>query len=153
MSHARMRGAPRRFEQVVNTVGLLPILAELAGVPVPKKVAQRSFTAAMRGDSRSVRPRLSYSETSRYRGRDALILNDRYKLLTEWSDASREFYDLAREPAETPPLKTRTDARDLLSRLVALRSAFRNTIERRETNVRELHPEEDAALRALGYVC
>lgn len=158
MSHATAREHSRRIGRVVNTVGLLPTLARLAGIPVGDDVGRRGFDGLVTDSAPASALRLSYSETSRRGGRDALILGDRYKLITEWDDGERHLYDLIDDPAELEPLdpsagSTDTrDARDLLPRLVDLRAALRAAMEEHEASLRQLSPEAIKTLEELGYI-
>lgn len=153
-SYAALATMPRRVETVVNTVGLLPTLASLAGIDVPDPFASRRFSAVLAGGEPAAADHLSYTETSRRGGRDSVVSDGGYKLITEWGSGIGELFDLERDPAEQDPLVYRPGATGsaAAATLVDRRVALRAALTRRSVLLRNLDPESLEQLRALGYI-
>jgi arylsulfatase A-like enzyme len=156
LSHRRLRDAPRRTASHVNTVGLLPTLADLAGIALEEPHASRGFAALVgAAPARAAWRYDSVSAASLEDRFDAITLDGRYKLITDRKSGAREFYDLAADPGERAPLALQSatpEVRRRLEELVARRGALEG--ERRPTPSQTQALDDDAvrALEALGYL-
>lgn len=154
LSHRAVRNDARRVKRVVSTVGLLPTLADLAGVELERPMSARSFEPILRVGGKAGR-QVAIVETLRAGGRQAFLTNFKYKLIHEVKPDTDLMFDLESDPGETSPLQlselTPVERR-YFEELIALRQRYRSV---RSAGTRERAPLDDEAvrgLRALGYL-
>lgn len=156
LSHRDVKSSPRRILNHVNTVGLLPTMAELAGIELEEFYGKRGFSRLLdSGEPVKDWRYLSVSETARGDGFDAVMVEPSLKLITNHEHGTRELYDLEEDPWELQPLDpsrwSRTH-RAGLRELKALRQALSSSREIQALEGRNLDPEAVEALKALGYL-
>jgi len=156
LSHRRVQAAPRRIESHVNTVGLLPTLAALAGIEMEDFYSRRGFQSLLLSDSSPTLWRYpSFSSGSYGDQFDAITTDGRYKLITDRRSGAREFFDLREDPGERRPMDLDgqpTEIRTRLDRLVADRLELERSATPAASDVHELDEDSIRALEALGYV-
>ncbi len=148
-----------RIPDPVRLVDLLPTLLDLAGVEVPEGLDGRSLLPRIRGGAPP--PPETLLRTTGEAGKPArvgvrtgqakLVVSDP---LARPRTAAVELFDLARDPGERENLAAvRPALRDALrARLRALRTRERAEGPPRYAPGRELPPELETRLRALGYL-
>ena len=156
LSHRSLRRAPRRIASHVNTVGLLPTLAELAGVEVSERLQARGFDELLRAAPASGAWRyLSASGASIDDRFHAITIDGRYKMITDRTNGAREFYDLHEDPGERHPLdrgRAQAHVRSRLDELIARQAALDASRSPAKAQSLELDGASVKALEALGYV-
>jgi arylsulfatase A-like enzyme len=156
LSHRDVRAKAGRIASHVNTVGLLPTLASLAGIQLEPFFARRGF-----GELLSARPApspwryVSISDGA-YEGRFAAItLDGRYKLITDRKTGAHSFYDLRTDPGEQvalDPARVAPALRTRLDELVAQQKAIESAPARATSHDRDLDEATERDLKAIGYV-
>ncbi len=172
------RLTPRRVDQPVESLDILPTLLDLLGIEVEIPLSGRSLAPAMRGDPIPIRPILAQTEIFSQYTADSLILG-RWKLIADRSGALRRSADgeivlrpktRARgEPAyylfdrELDPLE-RYDvadrhpkvAHEMRARLAAMLETSKIQPARMKASLLPQYPKLDSdeldELRALGYL-
>ncbi len=156
LSHRDLKAAPGRITSHVNTVGLLPTLAKIAGFELETNFDRRSFFQLLLGQEKDEHRRyLSVSETERAKGSDSIMTSGRFKLITDHGIGTQEFYDLLRDPGELRPLDVRDlqgQVKDEYDELVSLQRTLLDSRKARASESIELDSDAVDALRALGYL-
>jgi len=155
LSHREVVRRPRRVAELVSTVGLVPTLAELAGIELPPPLAARGFADLLGDRPRAPRRSFVVAELRRHVGRQAYMLDPRFKLIRERADGSERLYDLAADPGEMRPIEGAALAGEALAAQRALSragEAYRSTLRRRLVREKTLRSEDVEALKALGYL-
>lgn len=144
--------AGRVVDEPVALVDVFPTIVELVGAPGPADPSGRSLVAAMRGAA--LRPNPLLAETHRPQApRDlrAIALGGFKYIRSSTEDGGvEELYDLNRDPAELTDL-----AASRLGKLGELRVALDRAVAEMvavDAVEAELSEDEEAQLRALGYV-
>ena len=155
LSHANLKDMPRRITNHVNTVGLLPTMAEIVGIKVGQPYSGRSFSSLLveRNEPRDWRY-LSVNETARAHGLDAITIDGRFKLITDLSTEQYELFDLQDDPREIHPVDLQGLQGEQAGRfreLLALRRALEERHEAKELGNFEMDPATLDALKTLGY--
>jgi len=90
---------PRRVNELVRQVDVLPTVLELVGLSIPSALAGRSLVQALRGNAMDEIGALSELDNSN------LLFDswrtERWKLIRSGADGARQLYDLAVDPLET----------------------------------------------------
>jgi len=94
---------PRQVDQPASLIDIVPTVAALLGIEVPKQVQGRDLSAWLEGDGAGVTARPLYAETvtaTRYYGANSLlgVIENGWKYI---ETTRPELYDLSRDPAET----------------------------------------------------
>lgn len=155
LSHREVVRRPHRVRELVSTTGLVPTLAELAGIELPAPLAARGFANLLDERPPARRRSLVVAELQRRPGRQAYMLDPRFKLIRESSDGSERLYDLEADPGEMRPIEDATLAGEALAArrvLSRVGERYRSTLQQRPVRERTLRSEDVEALRALGYV-
>jgi arylsulfatase A-like enzyme len=156
LSHRNLRAAPRRIVGHVNTVGLLPTLAALAGIELDEPYASRGFRSLLLASSGSSEWRYPSVSSGSLGGQlDAITLDGRYKLITDHQNDTREFFDLLEDPSERSPIDPERQpaaVRARLDELIAYQSTPQRSVTAAAPETHELDEREIRALEALGYV-
>ncbi len=139
---------PRRVAGWLELTDLPPTLAELAGIEAAEQWTGSSLAAAVRGGSANLRP--VYCEYGRDR---TMIDTDGLKLILRVDRA--ELYDLRSDPTESHDLAAERPAD--VARLTALieqrlRRGNRLSQQFPQPEPQDLSAEQEAAIRALGYL-
>jgi arylsulfatase A-like enzyme len=147
------RHAGRVVEDVVQTLDLLPTLAELLDLPPPEPAQGRSLLPLLDGPG-PVRPALSRDKDVRTR---YALRTERFKLIYDPQDGSAELFDLVADPGENHNLAAGDPARlEALGRqLEALVRANAELARGFPPALRAdgvLSPEEERELREIGYL-
>jgi arylsulfatase A-like enzyme len=147
------RHAGRVVGDVVQTLDLLPTLADALGLPAPQAAQGRSLLPLLAGPGPEV-PALSRDKDVRTR---YALRTGRYKLIYDPESANPELYDLASDPAETRNLASQDPARlEALGRqlegLVHANAQLARSFPPVETAESVLSPEEEEQLQEIGYL-
>jgi arylsulfatase A-like enzyme len=164
--------APRRVDQPVESLDILPTLIELLDLTVDTRPAGRSLVPAMRGEVLPSRPILAQTEMSEHYTADSLILG-RWKLVVDRSGALQrsaegEIVLKPREMARGEPdhylfdrMADPADRIDVKQRLPAVANDLRTRLSDMlewatppdgSPDRQALSAAESEALRALGYL-
>ena len=140
----------------VSLVDIMPSILDFVGLEIPEEVQGASFLAAMAGED-SQRPIFLSLERQPGRTLDAIV-DGRWKFILQRENATRELYDLERDPGEMVNLYRNEKHRDVREDLTQklLNHIIQTQEEPTSIEVREFHeklrklpPEErDKALRA-----
>lgn len=156
LSHRSLQAAPRRIASHVNTVGLLPTLAALAGIELEGVYAKRSFQRLLESTSEPSPWKYPSVSSGSYGDRfDAITLDGRYKLISDRQSGAREFFDLREDPGERRPMdldRQPAEIRARLDRLVAVRLELERSTVPAASEIHELDEDSIRALEALGYL-
>lgn len=156
LSHRSVQAAPRRIANHVNTVGLLPTLAALAGIDLEDFYSSRGFQTLLLSDSRSSEWKYpSVSSGSLGDRFDAITIDGRYKLISDRLSGAREFFDLREDPGERRPMDLDSQPAEIrarLDRLVADRLELERSTVPAASEIHELDEDSIRALEALGYL-
>jgi arylsulfatase A-like enzyme len=145
--------APRRITQPVRSVDLAPTLLDLLGLPWQGEGLDGvSLAEVARG--RADPPALeAVVETRLSGGASSAILRDGWKLIVRPAGAAPELYHFPGDPAEARDLAAEQPERvvELAARLAAWQRE-RDARAPAQAVLAEPSPEEQEALRALGYL-
>ncbi len=148
-------GAGRRIDHVVETVDVLPTLAELLGVEPPARIQGESLLALIAGGERHKRS--TFSQNSINAKKYGLRTDDE-KVRVDLGQGTVELYDLLADPEErhdlAPEERQRANrlARELRRRLEESRQLAQELTRGGDEEAVTLTDEEKKALEALGYV-
>jgi len=154
--HAGDVGAP------VQLVDLFPTLCAALGIAPPAGLQGRDLTPLVTGERAGETERMRLARVGAKKNQVALRFDDRWKLV--FSEAKKEgigglhLYDLTSDRAESRNLARTAEGRersaDMLARYRRFREATRADDRRFASTPREGEPspEDEATLRALGYV-
>ncbi len=158
LCHDRVKRHAGRVPHLVNTIGLLPTILDLAGVPQPEGLHGGSFK-----DLWSERPPL-WSCSSMCDGclagnplsPDSFMLDTRFKLITHKAADKSTIFDLEGDPGEVKPFAVHTadnpSHNRILRDLMAERERFLSSIQKKRIQVNSVDQETLNALEALGYL-
>jgi arylsulfatase A-like enzyme len=135
---------PARPRQLVSSIDIAPTLLAWAGAPLPAALPGVSLLDPRPGERAAV--------IAQYAHRRFALRTARWKLIENVADGGVELYDLAADPGERRDLAAVHPQQR--QRLQAALAAWRQRIQppgTRGTAV-VLDPEQEAALRALGYL-
>ncbi len=147
-----------RVEQPAHLGDLVPTLLGMLGIPAPEGGEGWDLGPFVRGEREPVRDRALWLERPYYRegrphfgerGRGLGVRVGAWKWIEAAEDGRRELYDLARDPRETRNLAEEEPERAAALSAELARWRERNSAPRDAS--RPLAPEDEAALRELGY--
>lgn len=137
------------IESQVQSSDVFATILDVAGVPYQGSLLSQSLVPLI-CDKRSWKRQYAYSKE----GLQASIRDSRYKLVYEWDDGDYVLYDIEKDPGETT--KILDDSRDVFRRMKKNLDAWiaiaRTELDMLETVAREIEPETQERLRALGYL-
>ncbi len=140
------------IDDFVGLTDIFPTVAELVGAEAPVGVSGVSLASLIRGHAASPRP--FYSATFRPQSSFDMqgVLAGDLKYIHAWSDTRdrEELYHMIRDPHELEDLAA-TQPEDLARLQVLLEGRLAEVAESKPIQA-ELSADEEASLRALGYV-
>lgn len=145
---------PRRVEQRVSSVDVLPTLLDLLGLEPATPSAGRSLVPAMRGDELTDEPAIAELGLNPNNRVDSVSAGA-WKLMRQRTTGRTLLFDLVSDPGEFEDLAERHPERvekllALLDRAVAEADVLGAGFDR--AGPLQLSPDELERLRALGYV-
>ncbi len=150
----RGRHAGRVVEEVVETLDLLPTLADTLGLPPPEPAQGESLLPLLRGSGPAAAFALSRDKDVRTR---YALRTGGFKLIYDPASASAELYDLANDPGETrnrageDPARVEALGRQLEG-LVRANAELARGFPALESAESVLSPEEEQQLQEIGYL-
>jgi arylsulfatase A-like enzyme len=148
------RHAGRVVEEMVETVDLLPTLADYLGLPPPEPAQGESLLPLLEGGGRPEGHALSRDKDVRTR---YALRTATHKLIYDPATSSAELYDLSSDPGETRNRAGEDPARvEALGRrleaLVRANAELARGFPALETAESVLSPEEERELQEIGYL-
>jgi tetratricopeptide (TPR) repeat protein len=150
----RAKAPPRQIDQPVSLIDILPTVAGLLGIPVPREAQGVDLAPLLTGGGPRDAGRPLYAETvtpTRYYGTSSLlaVIADGWKYI---ETARPELYDLRQDPAETANLVERDP-----SRAAAMGKGLKALLTRAASTAAGaeaagLDEEARRRLAALGYI-
>jgi len=160
ISYPRALPEGAAVDELVRNIDIMPTLLEMMGLPTPKEVQGVSALPMVDGNAATTRT-VSYSETMlprlRFGSWDVFAYQDeRWKYIRRAKSGqilAEVLYDLEQDPGELQDLARRKHAklRELSSELDRFMQSEASERKRRD-NTRELTPDVEEKLRALGYI-
>jgi arylsulfatase A-like enzyme len=148
--------SPRRIREAVRQVDVQPTLLELLDAPPAQEIEGESLVPAMRGETLGTRPVFAElgSGPSRYQMR-SLAYGDHKLIIRSVGSRPLHLFDTQTDPREHKNLvRERADQRRDLNRRIQelVRGAEHKGRSYARAGKPELHPDDIARLRELGYV-
>jgi arylsulfatase A-like enzyme/Flp pilus assembly protein TadD len=147
------RNAPRRINDLVGLVDIVPTVCSLLELEIPPGIQGRDISGLLRGKKSAEQARHMYCESmypTRYKGNSLLgVITEGWKYI---QTTRPELYNLGSDPGETNNLikQEPQQARILQSRL---KEILEQTLGKIENGGRvELDEEDRRRLESLGYV-
>ena len=138
------------YEQVVETIDLMPTLLETVEAPVPTTTQGQSLLPLLRGEAKG----RSFAVTeSPYWGRQIALASGDFRLLFTANSRDRKLFRYRHDPLEQTDVSQRMgpETRQLLGYIQSWRTAV-SQLQFEGGEAEELDPETLEQLRTLGYI-
>jgi arylsulfatase A-like enzyme len=96
----RNRYGGARLSQLVRLLDLVPTVADVTGIPVPKGVRGRTLVELLNPASQPSRPRQLYADSTLYGEEQSALRTDEYKVIFRTESRTMEVYDLRSDGGE-----------------------------------------------------
>jgi choline-sulfatase len=144
-------GAPRRIEQRVSLLDVVPTALELLGVPAPPGIEGRSLRRLLAAAQEAPRP--VFAEGFAFDARLQAVIDGEWKAIRDLGSGRVALYDLGEDPGEASDVAAARPGD--VARLTGLLDAALGAAPAAQNPMplpQQVEPATEERLRALGYV-
>jgi len=157
-AHRAVKLRAGRINGIVNSIGLMPSLFDMLGMPFNENINGRSFAHLLgTGDHEWRYDCLSEGCVEHEKvDPDAFMVDHRLKLITDKISGAQCLFDLAEDPHEMHPISAKgrgvSSLRDALNILARKREAFMELARRKKSSSNNLRRQDLEDIKTLGYL-